>query len=39
VILGDDPELASAALAVLLIAAGRDGAWHEGWADAEASAA
>jgi hypothetical protein len=31
---GDDPELAGAALAALLIAAGRDGAWHQGWADA-----
>jgi hypothetical protein len=30
---GDDPEL-PAALVALLIAAGRDGAWHQGWADA-----
>ncbi len=29
-----DPELASAALDALLIAAGRDGAWHQGWVDA-----
>lgn len=29
-----DPELASAALAALLIAAGRDGTWHQGWVDA-----
>jgi Domain of unknown function (DUF4259) len=28
VISGSDPELAGAALAALLIAAGRDGAWH-----------
>jgi hypothetical protein len=28
------PELADAALAALLIAAGRDGAWHQGWTDA-----
>lgn len=34
VIPGDDLELAGAALAALLIAAGRDGAWHQGWADA-----
>jgi hypothetical protein len=34
VIPGDDPELADAALAALLIAAGRDGPWHQGWADA-----
>ena len=34
VIPGDDPELADAALAALLIAAGRDGAWHQGWGDA-----
>jgi hypothetical protein len=31
---GNDPELAGAALAALLIAAGRDGAWHLGWVDA-----
>lgn len=31
---GDDPELADAALAALLIAAARDGGWHQGWADA-----
>ena len=31
---GSDPELADAALAALLIAAGRDGAWHQGWVDA-----
>jgi hypothetical protein len=29
-----DPALADAALAALLIAAGRDGAWHQGWVDA-----
>jgi Domain of unknown function (DUF4259) len=34
VIPGSDPELAGAALAALLIAAGRDGAWHQGWTDA-----
>jgi hypothetical protein len=34
VIPGSDPELADTALAALLIAAGRDGAWHQGWADA-----
>jgi hypothetical protein len=34
VIPGDDPELADAALAALLIAAGRDGPWHQGWVDA-----
>ena len=34
VIAGSDPELAGAALAALLIAAGRDGAWHQGWVDA-----
>jgi hypothetical protein len=34
VIPGGDPELADAALAGLLIAAGRDGAWHQGWVDA-----
>jgi hypothetical protein len=32
VIPGDDPELAGAALAALLVA-GRDGPWHQGWAD------
>ena len=31
---GDDPELAGAALAALLSAAGRDGPWHQGWVDA-----
>ena len=31
---GDDLERAGAALVALLIAAGRDGAWHQGWADA-----
>ena len=31
---GSDPALADAALAALLIAAKRDGAWHQGWADA-----
>ncbi len=30
---GNDPALADAALAALLIAAGHDGAWHEGWTD------
>ncbi len=34
VIPGSDPDLAGAALAALLIAAGRDGAWHQGWVDA-----
>ena len=34
VIPGDDPELADAALAALLAAAGRDGAWYQDWADA-----
>ena len=29
-----DPELADAALAALLIAAGRDGPWHQDWTDA-----
>ena len=33
VIPGSDPELAGAALAALLIAAGRDGAWHRNWTD------
>lgn len=31
---GSDPALADAALAALLIATGRDGTWHRGWADA-----
>jgi hypothetical protein len=31
---GSDPALAAAALAALLIAAGRDGTWHRGWVDA-----
>ena len=31
---GSDPEVADAALAALLIAAGRDGPWHQGWVDA-----
>ena len=35
VIPGNDPALVDAALAALLIAAGRDGAWNEGWVDAE----
>jgi hypothetical protein len=30
---GGDPALADAALDALLIAAGRDGAWHVGWTD------
>ena len=34
VIPDSDPELAGAALAALLIAAGRDGPWHQGWVDA-----
>ena len=34
VIPDSDPELADTALAALLIAAGRDGAWHQGWVDA-----
>lgn len=29
------PALACDALAALLVAAGRDGAWHQGWVDAE----
>ena len=28
-----DPELNAAALEALLLAAGRDGPWHEGWAN------
>jgi hypothetical protein len=32
---GSDPALADAALTALLIAAGRDGTWHQGWVDAE----
>jgi hypothetical protein len=32
---GTDPALVGAALAALLIAARHDGAWHQGWADAE----
>jgi len=35
VIPGEDPEFADAGLAALLIAAGRDGPWHQGWVDAE----
>jgi hypothetical protein len=31
---GSSPELAWDALAALLIAAGRDGEWHQGWSDA-----
>ena len=31
---GSGPALADAALAALLIAAGRDGTWHRGWVDA-----
>src|SRR5262245_60838580 len=31
---GSSPTLACDALAALLIAAGRDGEWHQGWADA-----
>jgi hypothetical protein len=34
VISGNDPELADAALAALLVVAGRDGAWHPGWVHA-----
>lgn len=30
-----DPTLARAAFAALLIAAGRDGAWHQGWVNAD----
>ena len=33
VIAGSDPELAGAALAALLTAAGYDGAWHRDWTD------
>jgi hypothetical protein len=35
VIMASHPALARSALAALLIAAGRDGAWHQGWVHAE----
>jgi hypothetical protein len=35
VIPDSDPALVDAALAALLVVAGRDGAWHEGWVHAE----
>jgi hypothetical protein len=35
---GSDPELADAALAALLITAGRDGAWHRDWTDPRTAA-
>ena len=38
VIPGRDPELAGAALAALLIAAGHDGAWHRDWTDPRTAA-
>jgi alpha-glucosidase len=33
-----DPELNHSALEALLVAAGRDGPWHDGWADPETAA-
>jgi hypothetical protein len=30
-----DPELSHSALEALLVAAGRDGPWHDGWVDPE----
>jgi Domain of unknown function (DUF4259) len=33
-----DPELNHSALEALLVAAGRDGPWHDGWVDPEAAA-
>jgi alpha-glucosidase len=30
-----DPELSASALEALLVAAGRDGPWHDGWVDPE----
>jgi hypothetical protein len=38
VIPGSDPELADAALAALLIAAGYDGVWHRDWTDPRTAA-
>lgn len=38
VIAGSDPELAGAALAALLTAAGYDGAWHRDWTDPRTAA-
>ena len=38
VIPGRDPELAGAALAALLTAAGHDGAWHRDWTDPRTAA-
>ena len=33
-----DPELSASALETLLVAAGRDGPWHDGWVDPETAA-
>ena len=33
-----DPELSGSALEALLVAAGRDGPWHDGWVDPEDAA-
>jgi alpha-glucosidase len=33
-----DPELSHSALEALLVAAGRDGPWHDGWANPDAAA-
>jgi alpha-glucosidase len=33
-----DPELSASALEALLVAAGRDGVWHDGWVDQETAA-
>ena len=38
VIPGSDPELAGAALAALLTAAGHDDAWHRDWTDPRTAA-
>jgi Domain of unknown function (DUF4259) len=35
---GSDPELNASALEALLVAAGRDGPWHDGWVDTETAA-
>ena len=35
---GPDPELTASALEALLIAAGQDGPWHDGWVDPESAA-
>lgn len=37
-VLAPDPELNHSALEALLAAAGRDGSWHDGWADPETAA-